>query len=135
MSSDESNREQIEEQEREFIEQYLARVATNLRRQQPGEFSMSIALVNFCAFSTAEANMDCSKTGAGRQLPTDYSIIRSLHGVGLIVVSSGRVMLIAETIAYPGAKFGSRFHIESSMPPTDFRRRAITLESPILWRM
>ena len=36
-----------------------------------------------------------------------YSIIRSLQGVGLIVTSSGRVMLVMDTTAWPGARFGS----------------------------
>jgi hypothetical protein len=41
------------------------------------------------------------------------SIIRSLQGVGLMATSSGRVMLAIETIAWPGAKFGSPYGPET----------------------
>src|SRR6266704_4222640 len=48
-----------------------------------------------------------------------HSTMRSLHGVGSILMSNGRAKLLIATRAWPGARFGSLCQSESSTTPSD----------------
>jgi hypothetical protein len=48
-----------------------------------------------------------------------------LHGVGSMATSSGRVMLVSETTACPGANPATRFHSPLSMPLIDRLRHGM----------
>src|SRR5579884_3098307 len=64
-----------------------------------------------------------------------HSTMRSLHGVGSILSSKGRAKLLMATMAWPGARLGSRIQSESSTTPSERFRRLMTLASLILCRM
>src|SRR5207248_1609358 len=62
-----------------------------------------------------------------------HSTSCSRHGVGSTDTRSGRVMLVRDTSAWPGARPLTMFHSPFSMPLIDRLSRSTTPLSAILW--